>query len=53
VIAAVLAYLHGGWGSVTAAYAVTIGALVVYAVVVIVRGRQVNKQLPPDERRWM
>jgi heme exporter protein CcmD len=53
VIAVLLAYLHGGWNYVVAAYAVTIAALVIYAVVVIVRGRQVGKQLPPEERRWM
>ncbi|MGI8756551.1 MAG: heme exporter protein CcmD [Acidimicrobiales bacterium] len=49
----VLAALTGGWNYVTAAYAVTIVALMAYAVWVIVRGRRVGRQLPPEDRRWM
>jgi hypothetical protein len=51
--ATVLAELAGGWGNVTAAYVLVIGAIVAYAVFVIVRGRRVGRQLPPEERRWM
>lgn len=49
----VLAVLTGGWNYVTAAYAVTIVALVAYAVWVIMRGRRIGRQLPPEDRRWM
>ncbi len=49
----VLAALSGGWNYVTGAYLVTILALVTYAVWVIVRGRRVGRQLPPEDRRWM
>ena len=52
-VTSVLADLTGGWGDVTAAYLVTFAVLIAYAVFVIVRGRKVNKQLPPEDRRWM
>lgn len=45
--------IPGEWNYVTAAYLITIVAIVAYAVFVILRGRKVSKQLPPDERRWM
>lgn len=40
-------------GYVWAAYGLTIGLLVAYAVFTIRRGRSVGKKLPPGERRWM
>ncbi|MGI8710954.1 MAG: hypothetical protein ACR2LA_08190 [Acidimicrobiales bacterium] len=54
IVAAVLAaVLAGGWDYVTAAYLVTVFALVAYAAWVIVRGRRVGRRLPPEDRRWM
>ncbi len=49
----VLAELQGGGANVAASYLLVIGAIVAYAAFVIVRGRRVGRQLPPDERRWM
>ena len=42
-----------GWGDVAAAYLLVFAALIAYAVLVIVRGRRVSRQLPPEDRRWM
>lgn len=41
------------WSYVTAAYVLTVMALVAYAAWVILRGRKVSRQLPPKDRRWM
>lgn len=38
---------------VVTAYVAVAGALVAYAVSVIVRGRRLSRELPPEERRWM
>lgn len=40
-------------GYVWAAYGLTIGLIVAYAVFTIRRGRAVGKNLPPEDRRWM
>ena len=40
------------WPSIIAAYVVVFGALIAYAAWVIVRGRRIGRQLPPEERRW-
>ena len=53
IAAVLLATLAGGWNYVTAAYLVTIATIVIYAGWVMVRGRKVGRQVPPDERRWM
>lgn len=52
-VTSVLAELKGGWGNVVASYALVIAAIVAYAVYVIVRGRRLGRQVPPEERRWM
>lgn len=41
------------WSYVAASYGVVIGALVLFAVITILRGRKVGRQLPPEDRRWM
>jgi len=51
--AGMLAELHGGWGNVVASYALVIAAIAAYAVYVVVRGRRLGRQVPPEERRWM
>lgn len=38
---------------VWASYVLSVAVLAVFAVVTIVRGRRVGRQLPPEERRWM
>lgn len=43
----------GAWGYVAGAYAVVFGVLVAYVTFVILRGRKVGRQVPPEERRWM
>lgn len=40
------------WSYVTAAYVIVFGTLIAYASWVIVRGRRIGRQLPPEERRW-
>ncbi|MDZ7732301.1 MAG: hypothetical protein U5R31_03600 [Acidimicrobiia bacterium] len=40
-------------GYVAAGYLAMLAALGGYAVAVIVRGRRLGTQLPPEERRWM
>lgn len=52
-VSTVVAELHGGWGNVAASYALVIGAIVAYAAYVIVRGRRLGRQVPPEDRRWM
>lgn len=41
------------WDNVFWGYAIVIGSLVGYAVWVLVRGRRLSKQVPPEERRWL
>ncbi len=41
------------WGWVTLGWAVTVVALVVYASVIIVRGRALSRRVPPEQRRWL
>jgi hypothetical protein len=38
---------------VITAYLAVFGALAAYATSVIVRGRKLCRELPPEERRWM
>jgi hypothetical protein len=47
---------YGGpneWSYVLAGWAIAIGGVVAYAVVTLLRGRRIARQLPPEERRWM
>jgi hypothetical protein len=41
------------WGYVTATYLLAFVVLVAYAALVIIRGRRVGRQVPPEDRRWM
>jgi hypothetical protein len=38
---------------VAAGWAITILAVVVYALVVMARGRALSNRVPPEDRRWM
>lgn len=49
---ALLLAVDNSWPYVVAAYLAVVGLIVAYATWVIVRGRQVGRQLPPEERRW-
>lgn len=40
------------WGYVIAAWAIVLGAFAIYAVVTILRGRALSRQVPPERRRW-
>jgi hypothetical protein len=42
-----------GWPYIVAGYVVTIGGLGAYASFVLLRGRRLSKQVPPEDRRWM
>ena len=41
------------WGYVAAGWGVIILGLVVYAALIIRKGRQLARQVPPEDRRWM
>ena len=44
--------MSGTWPYVIAAWVIVIGAFVGYAVVTVMRGRALSKQVPPERRRW-
>lgn len=39
--------------SVLVAWIAVFGAIAAYAVYLIVRGRRLGRQVPPDRRRWI
>lgn len=41
------------WGYVIAGWGITVVVLVAYALWIILRGRALSKQVPPEDRRWM
>lgn len=53
MFAVLLADVAREWSYTAAAYGIVVGVLVAYCVWVIVRGRRVGRQLPPEDRRWM
>jgi hypothetical protein len=47
---------YGGpneWAYVLAGWAIAVVGIGAYALVTVLRGRRLAKQLPPEERRWM
>ena len=40
-------------GYVIAGYSIVFGTLAVYVARMLVRGRSLSKQVPPEDRRWM
>ncbi|MGI8662505.1 MAG: hypothetical protein ACR2LQ_04735 [Acidimicrobiales bacterium] len=52
MIGAVLAS-DSGWPYIVGGYTATLGGLGAYAVWVLLRGRRLSKQVPPEDRRWM
>ena len=47
-----IAQASGTWPFVAAAWAVVFGGMGAYALVTVVRGRRLSKQVPPEKRRW-
>jgi hypothetical protein len=45
-----IAFTHAGY--VAAGWIATFGLLGGYAVAVVLRGRKLSRQVPPEERRW-
>jgi hypothetical protein len=41
------------WGYVAAGYGLVIGGIAVYALLVLRSGRQLSRQVKPEDRRWM
>ena len=41
------------WGYVILGWSMVAVAIVVYATIVIVRGRALSRRVPPQDRRWM
>lgn len=45
--------VDSGWPYVIAGYVVSLGGVAAYAGYVLLRGRRLSKQVPPESRRWM
>lgn len=43
----------GEWTYVGWAYGIVVGVLVAFAVLTILRGRKLGRDLPPEDRRWL
>jgi hypothetical protein len=41
------------WGYVAAGYGLVLGGIAVYALLVLRKGRQLARQVKPEDRRWM
>lgn len=50
--APVLAALTGTWGYVAAAWVIVFGSMGAYALVTVIRGRRLSRQVPQEKRRW-
>jgi hypothetical protein len=50
--ALLLAAVPNAWAYVAFAYLTVFGFVIGFAVWVLVRGRKVGQQLPPEERTW-
>ena len=44
--------MSGTWPYVIAAWTIILVAFLVYAVVTVLRGRSLSRQVPPERRRW-
>jgi hypothetical protein len=52
IAAFVVAAATGTWPYVAAAWAVVFGGMGIYALVTVLRGRRLSKNVPPEKRRW-
>lgn len=50
--APVLAVLTGTWVYVAAAWVIVFAAMGAYALVTVMRGRRLSRQVPSEKRRW-
>ena len=41
------------WGYVAAGYGLVLGGIAVYTLLVLRKGRQLSRQVKPEDRRWM
>ena len=41
------------WGYVAAGYGLVLAGIVVYTLLVLRKGRQLSRQVKPEDRRWM
>ena len=41
------------WAYVAAGYGLVLGGIVVYTLLVLRKGRQLSRQVKPEDRRWM
>lgn len=41
------------WAYVAGGYGITVGALVLFTIATILKGRRVGRQVPVEERRWL
>ena len=41
------------WGYVAAGYGLVLGGIIVYTLLVLRKGRQLSRQVKPEDRRWM
>jgi hypothetical protein len=41
------------WTYVVAGYGLCLGGIIAYTAALMVRGRRLARQVPPDEQRWM
>ena len=41
------------WGYVAAGYALVLGGVALYVLLVIRKGRQLSRHVDPEDRRWM
>ena len=53
VAAAVQTQSSDFWWYVIVGYVATIAVLLGYAIRTILRGRQLSRQVPPENRRWL
>lgn len=41
------------WSYIAGGYGITVGTLLLLTISIIIRGRRIGRQVPPEERRWL
>lgn len=41
------------WSYIAGGYGMAVGTLVLLTISIIIRGRRIGRQVPPQERRWL
>jgi len=52
VSASVVGAIGGTWPYVIASWIFVFGAIGVFAIVTVARGRRLSRRVPPERRRW-